>query len=206
MTHRMVCVVALLLAATMNPSPALPDEPPVLPSLNARSTYFDETRLPGIPTDAELEPAGARIGEIRFEALQLFDVGGRDQDTKLFRLQRHIVPSLPPLRNDIKKAGVTEPAYPKLPVKAAYQLAELWKLANADLARITTPLLVLTSRDDHVVEPANSERLMAGAGSSEKKQIWLEDSFHVATLDNDFPRIVEESLAFVRAHSTTAAP
>jgi carboxylesterase len=45
---------------------------------------------------------------------------------------------------------------------------------------------------------------MAGASSAEKKQIWLEDSFHVATLDNDFPRIVEESLSFIRAHSATA--
>lgn len=127
------------------------------------------------------------------------------KDAKLLPLLRRIVPSLPPVGNDIKKPGVTEPAYPKLPVKAAYQLSELWKLANADLAKITTPMLVLTSRDDHVVEPANSERLMAGAGSEDKKHIWLEDSYHVATLDNDFPKIVEESLAFVRAHSAAAA-
>jgi carboxylesterase len=45
---------------------------------------------------------------------------------------------------------------------------------------------------------------MASAGSADKKQIWLEDSFHVATLDNDLPRIVEESLAFMRTHSATA--
>jgi carboxylesterase len=127
------------------------------------------------------------------------------KDAKLLPLLRHVVPSLPPVGNDIKKPGVTEPAYPKLPVKAAYQLSELWKLANADLASVTTPMLVLTSRNDHVVEPANSERLMAGAGTTDKKHIWLEDSFHVATLDNDFPLIVEESLAFVRAHSTTPA-
>lgn len=127
------------------------------------------------------------------------------KDAKLLPLLRHVVPSLPPVGNDIKKPGVTEPAYPKLPVKAAYQLSELWKLTNADLGKISTPMLVLTSRDDHVVEPANSERLLAGAGSAEKQQIWLEDSFHVATLDNDLPRIIDESLAFVRAHSAAAA-
>ena len=59
-------------------------------------------------------------------------------------------------------------------------------------------MLVLTSRNDHVVEQENSERLMAGAGSADKQQIWLEDSFHVATLDNDLPHIIEESLAFCR--------
>jgi carboxylesterase len=122
------------------------------------------------------------------------------KDAKLLPLLRRFVPSLPPVGNDIKKAGVTEPAYDRLPVKAAYQLSKLWALTNADIARITQPLLVMTSRDDHVVEPENSERLMTGAGSTDKRQIWLEDSFHVATLDNDLPVIISESLAFIQAH------
>src|SRR5437660_1371458 len=83
-----------------------------------------------------------------------------------------------------------------LTVKAAYQLAQLWKITTADLGRINQPLLVFTSRDDHVVEPANSTRLMEQAGSMDKRQIVLEDSYHVATMDNDLPRIVEETLAF----------
>jgi carboxylesterase len=127
------------------------------------------------------------------------------KDAKLLPLLRHVLPSMPGIGSDIKKSGVTEPAYPKLPVKAAYQLSQLWKLTNAELDKITTPLLVMTSRHDHVVEAGNSERVIDGARSSDKQQIWLEDSFHVATLDNDFPKIVEESLAFVRAHSAAAA-
>lgn len=126
------------------------------------------------------------------------------KDAKLLPLLRHVLPSLPPVGNDVKKPGVIEPAYPKLPVKAAYQLSELWKLTNADLGEIKQPLLVMTSRDDHVVEPENSVRLMAAAGSADKQQIWLEDSYHVATIDNDLPRIVDESLGFIRAHSADA--
>jgi carboxylesterase len=61
-------------------------------------------------------------------------------------------------------------------------------------------MLVLSSREDHVVEALNSERLMAQAGSTDKRQIWLEDSYHVATMDNDLPVIIEESLAFIKAH------
>jgi carboxylesterase len=125
------------------------------------------------------------------------------KDAKLLPLLRHLLPSLPPIGNDVKKAGVTEPAYDRLPVKAAWQLSKLWEVTNtdADLARISAPLLVMTSRDDHVVEPANSERLMTAAGSADKRQVWLEDSFHVATLDNDLPIIIKESLAFIEAHS-----
>jgi carboxylesterase len=128
------------------------------------------------------------------------------RDAKLLPLLRRVLPSLPPIGSDIKKPGVIEPAYPKLPVGAAYQLSLLWALTNADLAKITQPMLVMTSRDDHVVEPANSARLMAEAGSSDKRQVWLEDSYHVATLDNDLPLIVEESLSFMRAHAPVSEP
>jgi carboxylesterase len=123
------------------------------------------------------------------------------KDAKLLPLLRHVVPSLPPIGSDIKKAGVVEPAYDRLPVKAMYQLSRLWALTNADIAGITQPLLVMTSRDDHVVEPANSERIMASSRSTDKRQVWLEDSFHVATLDNDLPVIIDESVAFFQAHT-----
>jgi carboxylesterase len=122
------------------------------------------------------------------------------KDAKLLPLVRLFLPSFPPVGNDIKKPGVVEPAYDRLPVKAAYQLAQLWKLTNADLARVTQPLLVLTSRDDHVVEPQNSTRLMEGAGATDKRQVLLEDSYHVATMDNDLPRIITETLSFIAQH------
>jgi carboxylesterase len=67
-------------------------------------------------------------------------------------------------------------------------------------------MLVMTSREDHIVEAANSERLMAGVSSTDKQQIWLEDSYHVATLDNDLPLIIEKSLAFTHSHSPATSP
>jgi len=123
------------------------------------------------------------------------------KDAKLLPMLRRVVPSLPPVGNDIKKAGVTEPAYDRTPVRAAYQLSRLWAITNAHLDLVTQPILVLTSRDDHLVEPANSARVMASVSSADKQQIWLEDSFHVATLDNDLPVIIEETLTFIKAHS-----
>ena len=128
------------------------------------------------------------------------------KDAKLLPLVRWVVPSFPPVGNDIKKPDTVEPAYERLPVRAAYQLSQLWKVTNADLDRLTQPLLVFTSRDDHVVEPANSERLLAAAGSTDKRQIVLEDSYHVATMDNDLPVIVTETLAFVRERAPMPSP
>jgi carboxylesterase len=119
------------------------------------------------------------------------------KDAKLLPVVRFLIPSFPPVGNDIKKPDTVEPAYDRLPVKAAYQLSLLWKLTNSDLDKLTQPLLVMTSRDDHVVEPANSTRLMDGAATTDKRQIVLEDSFHVATMDNDLPLIIDETVKFV---------
>ena len=127
------------------------------------------------------------------------------KDAKLLPLLRLVVPSFPPVGNDIKKPDVIEPAYERLPLKAAYQLSQLWKVTHADLDRLTQPLLVLTSRDDHVVEPVNSTRLLEGAATADTRQVMLEDSFHVATMDNDLPVIVDETLDFVRAHAPAAS-
>jgi carboxylesterase len=46
---------------------------------------------------------------------------------------------------------------------------------------------------------------MEAAASADKRQVILEDSYHVATMDNDLPLIVDESLTFVRAHAPAAA-
>lgn len=62
------------------------DRAPVLPSVKSRSTNIDATRPPEVPDDATLEAAGAKIGSVRFKALELFDIGGRDADSTLFRL------------------------------------------------------------------------------------------------------------------------
>jgi carboxylesterase len=166
------------------------------------STFVMGLSMGGTLTIRLAEQRGSDIAGVVLVNASLFTTR---KDAKLLPLLRHIVPALPPIGSDIKKPGVTEPAYDKLPVKAAWQLSELWKLANADLAKLTQPMLVITSRHDHVVEPANSERLMTGAGSADKRQVWLEDSYHVATLDNDLPRIIEESLAFSRSHAAPAA-
>jgi esterase/lipase len=109
-----------------------------------------------------------------------------------------ITPSQPPIASDIKKPGVTELAYPKLPTRALLQLTKLWAATRADLGRVTAPTIVFHSREDHVVEPVNSEILLAGIGSADTTEVILEDSFHVATLDNDAPRIFAGSVDWIR--------
>ena len=119
-------------------------------------------------------------------------------DAKLLPLLARITPSWAPIASDIKKPGVVELAYPKLPTRAMMQLRGLWALTRADLGAVTAPTIVFHSVEDHVVEPVNSEVLLAGIGSMDKTDVLLHDSYHVATLDNDAPKIFEGSVEWIR--------
>jgi esterase/lipase len=78
------------------------------------------------------------------------------------------------------------------------QLRGLWAVTRAELGRVTAPVIVFHSREDHVVEPVNSEILLAGVGSVDTTEVLLEDSYHVATLDNDAPLIFAGSVDWIR--------
>jgi esterase/lipase len=119
-------------------------------------------------------------------------------DAKLLPLLAKVTPGWSPIASDIKKPGVVELAYPRLPTRAMLGLRRLWTVARADLGRITAPVLLFRSREDHIVEPASSEALLAGVSSTDTTEVVLEDSYHVATLDNDAPRIFAESVAWIR--------
>ncbi|MFL6095551.1 MAG: alpha/beta hydrolase [Blastococcus sp.] len=121
-------------------------------------------------------------------------------DAKLLPMIAKITGSWAPIASDIKKPGVTELAYPKLPTRAMMQLRMLWAATRADLARVTTPVIVFHSAEDHVVEPINSSVLLDGVSSTDTTEVVLRDSYHVATLDNDAPVIFEGSVDWIRAH------
>jgi esterase/lipase len=127
-------------------------------------------------------------------------------DAKLLPMLARITPSWAPIASDIKKPGVTELAYPKLPTRAVLQLRQLWAATRADLAKVTAPVLVYRSRVDHVVEAVSTQKLLAGISSTDATEVVLDDSYHVATLDNDAEKIFTGSVAWIRERTPAAEP
>jgi carboxylesterase len=119
-------------------------------------------------------------------------------DRFLLPVLRWVKPTWRGIASDIKKEGSVELAYDRIPVKAAYQLSRLWLTTRLDLDKVTQPLLVLRSTEDHVVEPDSARMLLDKVSSTDVREVLLEDSYHVATLDNDAPLVFAESLEFVR--------
>ncbi|MBM3689106.1 MAG: alpha/beta fold hydrolase [Actinobacteria bacterium] len=118
-------------------------------------------------------------------------------DRFLLPVLQAIVPAFPGISNDIKKPGQDEGAYDKIPLKAAHSLTKLWKLTKDDLPKVRNPLLLFRSEVDHVVEASNSRYILDHVSSSDKTEVVLRDSYHVATVDNDAETIVAGSIAFV---------
>lgn len=108
---------------------------------------------------------------------------------------------LPGIGSDIKAEGVKELAYPVTPVPAIKHLIALGAVTHMMLPRVKCPALIITSREDHVVPPRNGELILNAISSEEKELFWLENSYHVATLDNDKELILEKTLEFIRKHS-----
>jgi carboxylesterase len=103
----------------------------------------------------------------------------------------------PGVGSDIAKECSAELAYQQTPVAAALSLFEGIDAVSADLGKITCPVLLMSSRQDHVV-PSSSGDLLASSVSGPIERVWLERSFHVATLDHDAPEIESLTIAFMR--------
>jgi carboxylesterase len=113
-------------------------------------------------------------------------------------LLNRVVPSAPGLPDDIKKPGVDERGCSRPPLRAAHSMMRAWKPLRAVLPRVTQPLLMFRSVEDHVADPSSATVIRSGVSSRDLTLRMLGNSYHVATLDNDAPAIFEESTQFVR--------
>ena len=121
-----------------------------------------------------------------------------DKRAKYSGLLRHVMKSVPAIGNDIKLPGVSEHAYARTPVAAVYQLSQLFEDTISRLPQVTAPTMVFRSTVDHVVPDTSLDMLKERIGSRELQVVPLENSYHVATMDNDAPLIFSQSADFFR--------
>ena len=108
----------------------------------------------------------------------------------------------PGIGSDIADPAATEPAYEVTPLACALSMFEALDELQGGLADITSPLLLMTSPEDHVVEPASSDHLAASVRGPVER-VSLDRSYHVATLDHDKDLIAERTIAFVNKVTAT---
>lgn len=111
----------------------------------------------------------------------------------------------PGIGSDIAKPATVELAYTGTPLQAALSVFEGVDDVAKSLADISCPVLLFTSRQDHVV-PSSSSDLLRSSVSGPVEQVFLERSFHVATLDYDADEIADRVVKFAAEHTGTPPP
>jgi carboxylesterase len=104
---------------------------------------------------------------------------------------------MPGIGSDIADPEVVEIAYDGTPLRPLLSLNNDGLAAIADrYGELKMPILMYTSRQDHVVPPESSAHLAATAGGP-IEHVWLERSYHVATQDYDRDTITAGAVAFI---------
>ncbi|MGB9695015.1 MAG: alpha/beta hydrolase [Caldisericaceae bacterium] len=119
----------------------------------------------------------------------------------LLPILKYFVKSTPAISNDVKDPTQKELAYDKTPTAGAHEMIKLTKLVIDNLSKVMQPQLIFKSREDHVVPLKNVQFTFDRISSKDKEVIWLENSYHVATMDFDKDIICEKSLEFVKKHT-----
>lgn len=103
--------------------------------------------------------------------------------------------------NDIKRPEISEHGYDALPTRGIHQLLIMLKITRKNLRKVTVPVQLFHSAEDHTLPVSNTEIVMAGLNSVDKTRIELLNSYHVATLDYDQELIYANSLTFIQGLS-----
>ena len=122
----------------------------------------------------------------------------RDLRIKAMPLLHLLVPDLRAIGSDIADPAGREIAYDRTPLHALNSQTQMWADVRENLDRVTQPLLVFHSEQDHVVDPSSLAILKERVGSSDAEFRTLTRSYHVATLDYEAEDIFTGSVEFFR--------
>ena len=99
---------------------------------------------------------------------------------------------------DVNKPVPQRMSYERMPLRALDSLRGLWKVVEANLYFVDTPLMVSYSINDHVIHPINSETIIDNVYSANIREIIFEKSFHNVAWDYDAEFLINESVQFVQ--------
>ncbi len=104
--------------------------------------------------------------------------------------------SIEGIGSDIAKPDVVELSYDRTPLEPLRSLFDAADAVRAELSAIRCPVLLFSSREDHVVPPVNGD-VVASSVSGPVERVFLERSYHVATLDYDREEVESKTVDFV---------
>ena len=99
--------------------------------------------------------------------------------------------------NDIADPEADEASYDETPLRPLLSMIMAAEQVRERLSEIQIPTLIITSKQDHVVNPEDSD-VLAERISGPVERLWLEKSYHVATLDYDRAEVESATVEFAQ--------
>ena len=105
------------------------------------------------------------------------------------------------LRRHIRKAvmanSVSELGAAHLPAKHLYQSLQLVAATKKNLEDITSDVLIIHAIDDETASPKNPDLIISKISSETCRVIWLGNSYHMITVDNEREVVANEVIKFI---------
>jgi carboxylesterase len=92
-------------------------------------------------------------------------------------------------------------AYTVYPVRAAAELRRYIQAVDPMLARVTAPALLVHSRSDRSVPPADLDYIYSRLGSADKEAYWVDRSNHIVVEDSEREIVFDKIAAWIDTRS-----
>jgi len=116
-------------------------------------------------------------------------------------LSRENLPQANFTATDIKDKNVTAGGYEHHYPILNLEWAKVVEKSNRGIKSIICPALIIQAKNDHVIDPQTAEWIYQNIGSKKKEIVWLENSYHMATIDVDKSTVFSRSADFIGKHS-----
>jgi carboxylesterase len=99
----------------------------------------------------------------------------------------------------LMSGAVAEAGLAFMPGRSLAQNLDLIRWTSRRLDQITTPMLLVHAREDDITDIRNAERLAATVRGPVRK-LYLEDSYHLVTLDRERNKVAKATLEFLEEY------
>lgn len=127
------------------------------------------------------------------------------KDWRLFLLPlaRYLVPynyksKGPDIKNKSIKKSI--PTYSRYPVRSVDQLLQLFRHIREDLSEVSSPALLIHSRQDRTVHFENLQYIYDHISSQYKEMFVLEESYHVISIDVEREKVFDKICNFIQVN------
>jgi len=104
------------------------------------------------------------------------------------------------------RKGFSEAGAARITMNHVYQASRLSRRVMRNLQEIMTPALVMHAIDDETASPKSAEYILRHIGAAQTRRVFLGDSYHMITLDNERDAVTAETGAFFKTHAALALP